>query len=138
MRTRINITSIVLSWIIAIGFLGLISVWSQPPAAPARPPSVIELSARNLSTAHSDLDSLQARAWCALDSRQVATLKTATKELRFHGSMAMAPHWRGEPLKGAEQTRLNDCVALRLAQMRGIRNLPGSERAALAFLFSDR
>lgn len=138
MRTRINTTSILLSWIIAIGFLGFISVWSQPPAAPAPSRSVVELPGRILSAAHSDLDSLQARAWCALGSRQVAVLKTATDELRFRGSMAIAPHWRGESLKDAEQSRLNDCVALRLEQMRSNRNLPGSERAALAILFSDR
>lgn len=135
---RFNATSIACSWIIAVCFLGMISTWSQPPAADTAKPSLIELPGQILSAAHSDLEHLSASAWCALESNQVAVLKTARDEKQFRGAMAIAPHWRGEPLQQSEQERLNNCVALRLEQTGKNRNLPGSERAALAFLFSDR
>lgn len=134
---KFNAASIAYSWIIAVCFLGLISVWAQPPAADTPKPSLIELPSQILSAAHSDLEYLKASAWCALESDQVAVLKTSREEKHFRGSMAIAPHWRGEPLQQTEQERLNNCVALRLEQTGKNRNLPGSERAALAFLFSD-
>lgn len=134
MRIQSNVTSVVLSWLIAIGFLGLISIWSQPPATPPHAPALIKLSDQILQAAQSDISVLKASAWCALDSGQEAVLKTAHKELRFRGSMAIAPHWRGESLQNDEQARLEDCVALRLEQLNNNRR----SGSALAFLFSDR
>ncbi len=135
---RINASSIAYSWIIAIGFLGLISVWTQPPGTTEKAPSLIELPSQILSAAHSDLEYVKASAWCALDSQQVAVLKTASEQKHFRGSMAIAPHWQGAPLPQSEQERLDNCIALRMEQTGRNRDLPGSERAALAFLFSDR
>lgn len=134
---RINASSIAYSWIIALAFMGLIAVWSQPPVTPAEPPAVIELPGQILTAAHSDLEYLKASAWCALETQQVAVLKTTGDEMRFRGSMAIAPHWRGVELQKDEQSRLDNCVTLRLDQVRGNGDLGGSDRAALTFLFPD-
>lgn len=134
---RINAASIAYSWLMAICFLGLISVWTQPPATAETAKSIVELSTQLLTAESGNLEHIKATAWCALESNQIAVLKTQTMVREFRGSMAIAPEWRGEPLQKPVQNRLENCIALRLEQTGKNRNIPGSERAALAFLFSD-
>lgn len=134
---RLNISSLAYGWIIAICFLGLISVWTQPPAVGNTHSNLIELTDLDLPADYRDLEHLKAAAWCALESNQTAVLKLQGEERRFRGSMALAPHWHGQPLQQGEQSRLENCVALRVEHYRSHRDQPASERAALAFLFSD-
>lgn len=135
MRKPSNVASIVLSWLMAIGFLGLLSLWSQPPAKPSQPPAQVNLPDQILHAPYTDITVLKASVWCALGSGQEAVLKTASRELRMRGAMALAPHWRGEALKDNEQAQLDNCVALRLEQLN--RDQPHANHA-LSFLFSGR
>ena len=137
---RINVSSLAYSWLIALVFLALINVWAHPPVEASQPHNAeVILSTQILSADQIDLEQLKATAWCALDSDQVAVMSLAGEVRRFRGSMAIAPEWRGESLTDVVQKdRLENCAGLRLEQLDAIGYTPASERAALAFLFSDR
>lgn len=135
---RITFSSLAASWILALGFLVIISIWAQPSAPSGQSHTLVELTGLSPSAEHIELDRIKATAWCALESRQIAVLKLPGQELRFRGSMALAPNWQGEPLQQPDQHRLDHCISLRLQDLYRRAHLPASERSAIGFLFPDR
>jgi len=135
---RFTLSSIAASWILALSFLAVIGIWTQPSVSVSPPKTLVELTGLQQSGQHMELDRIKATAWCALASQQIAVLKLPGQELQFRGSMALAPGWHGEPLQRQDQNRLDNCISLRLQDLHQRANLPASERSALAFLFPDR
>ncbi|MEZ5510628.1 MAG: hypothetical protein R3F47_12140 [Gammaproteobacteria bacterium] len=135
---RLNLSSLATSWILALGFLATIGVWTQPSVSGGQSKTLVELTGLQQSGEHMELDRIKATAWCALESRQIAVLKLPGQELRVRGSMALAPGWQGEPLQQQDQRRIDNCISLRLQDLHRRANLPASERSAIGFLFPDR
>ncbi len=135
---RVNTSSIVYSWLLALVFFAIINVWANPPVEASQAKSTVKLSNQLLSDGQMDLAQIKAAAWCALDSHQVAVMTVDGQTRKFRGSMGIAPEWNGEKAELHEtQNHLDSCIALRLEQVAKNESTPGCDRSALTFLFSD-
>src|SRR5690606_1029584 len=72
---RFTLSSIAASWILALSFLAVIGIWTQPSVSVSPPKTLVELTGLQQSGQHMELDRIKATAWCALASQQIAVLK---------------------------------------------------------------